>query len=70
MLEKQRHKLLLDILDEQQFASVSNLSDQLNASEATIRRDITKLSKQGQLRKIRGGAEESSLLLMAAAQPI
>lgn len=57
MLEKQRHKLLLDILDEQQFASVSNLSNQLNASEATIRRDITKLSKQGQLRKIRGGAE-------------
>lgn len=57
MLEKQRHKLLLDILDEQQFASVSSLSDQLNASEATIRRDITKLSKQGQLRKIRGGAE-------------
>lgn len=57
MLEKQRHKLLLDILDEQQFASVGNLSEQLNASEATIRRDITKLSKQGQLRKIRGGAE-------------
>lgn len=57
MLEKQRHKLLLDILDEQQFVSVSDLSAQLNASEATIRRDITKLSKQGQLRKIRGGAE-------------
>lgn len=57
MLEKQRHKLLLDILDEQQFVSVNDLSTQLNASEATIRRDITKLSKQGQLRKIRGGAE-------------
>ncbi len=57
MLEKQRHQLLLDILDEQQFASVNDLSTQLNASEATIRRDITKLSKQEQLRKIRGGAE-------------
>ena len=57
MLEKQRHKLLLDILDEQQFVSVNDLSTQLNASEATIRRDITKLSNQGQLRKIRGGAE-------------
>ncbi|MCP8898258.1 DeoR/GlpR family DNA-binding transcription regulator [Gilvimarinus xylanilyticus] len=57
MLEKQRHQLLLDILDEQQFASVNDLSSQLNASEATIRRDITKLAKQDQLRKIRGGAE-------------
>lgn len=57
MLEKQRHKLLLDILDEQQFVGVNDLATELNASEATIRRDINKLSKQGQLRKIRGGAE-------------
>ncbi|MBL4826141.1 MAG: DeoR/GlpR transcriptional regulator [Spongiibacteraceae bacterium] len=57
MLENQRHQLILDILDENQFASVRNLSSQLNASEATIRRDITKLSVLNQLQKIRGGAE-------------
>ncbi|MEJ2443707.1 MAG: DeoR/GlpR family DNA-binding transcription regulator [Exilibacterium sp.] len=57
MLEKQRHQLILDILDEQQFASVGSLSTQLNTSEATIRRDITKLSQMALLRKIRGGAE-------------
>lgn len=57
MLEKQRHQLLLDFLAEKQFASVPELSEQLNSSEATIRRDITKLSKQEKLRKIRGGAE-------------
>jgi len=57
VLEKQRHQLILDILDEQQFASVRSLSTQLNASEATIRRDLTKMAGEGQLRKIRGGAE-------------
>lgn len=57
MLEKQRQQLILDILDEHRFASVRTLSDQLNSSEATIRRDITKLAKQEKLRKIRGGAE-------------
>ncbi len=57
MLEKQRHQLILAILDEQQFASVGSLSTQLNTSEATIRRDITKLSQMALLKKIRGGAE-------------
>jgi len=57
MLEKQRHQLILDILAEEQFASVSVLSTQLGASEATIRRDITKMAASGELNKIRGGAE-------------
>ncbi len=57
MLEKQRQQLILDILDEKQFASVRSLSPQLGASEATIRRDITKMAAWGQLKKIRGGAE-------------
>jgi DeoR family ulaG and ulaABCDEF operon transcriptional repressor len=57
MLEKQRQQLILDILAEQQFASVRALSSQLSASEATIRRDITKMAANGLLNKIRGGAE-------------
>lgn len=57
MLEKQRHKLMLDILREQHYASAKSLSEQLNASEATIRRDISKLAEQNLLHKIRGGAE-------------
>lgn len=57
MLERQRHQLLLEILDEQQFASVTDLTIQLNSSEATIRRDLIKLNKEGRLEKIRGGAQ-------------
>jgi len=57
MLEKQRHQLILDILDEDKFASVHVFCKKLNSSEATIRRDLNKMSKQGVLKKIRGGAE-------------
>lgn len=57
MLEKQRHQLILDILDDHRFASVRTLATQLNSSEATIRRDLTKMAQLKQLKKIRGGAE-------------
>ncbi|MCM2680700.1 DeoR/GlpR family DNA-binding transcription regulator [Echinimonas agarilytica] len=57
MLEKHRQQLIKNILDQQQFASVKNLTEKLNASEATIRRDIRKLSLNGEIKKIRGGAE-------------
>ena len=57
MLEKHRQQLIKDILAQQQFASVRNLTEKLNASEATIRRDIIKMSKRGEISKIRGGAE-------------
>lgn len=57
MLEKHRQQLIIEILEHSQFASVRSLTQQLNASEATIRRDITKMSKRGEITKIRGGAE-------------
>ncbi len=57
MLEKQRQQLILDILAEQRFAGVRSLASDLGASEATIRRDITKMAALGLLNKIRGGAE-------------
>ncbi len=57
MLEKQRQQLILDILDEQQFVHVKSLSEQLDSSEATIRRDLLKLSQQNKIKKIRGGAQ-------------
>ena len=57
MLEKQRQQLILDILAEQRFASVRFLASELGASEATLRRDITKMAARGLLNTIRGGAE-------------
>jgi DeoR family transcriptional regulator, ulaG and ulaABCDEF operon transcriptional repressor len=57
MLEKQRQQLIIDYLEEAKFASVPVLRDQLNSSEATIRRDLNKLAAARKIKKIRGGAE-------------
>ncbi len=57
MLEIQRQHLILDILKEKSFAKVSFLCEHLNSSPATIRRDLTKLHRQGKLEKVRGGAQ-------------
>ena len=57
MLEQQRHRLILDLLDEKQFVRLQELTETLNASAATIRRDINKLADEGLLTKIHGGAQ-------------
>lgn len=57
MLEKQRHHLIVNIVDTDGFASVHSLCAKLNASEATIRRDLMKLAKAEKIEKIRGGAQ-------------
>ena len=59
MLEKHRQQLIKEIVDELSFVSVKVLTKRLNSSEATIRRDLTKMAKRGDIVKIRGGAETS-----------
>jgi len=57
VLERERHNLILKLIDERSIVSVADLLDLLGASEATIRRDINTLSERGDVRRIRGGAE-------------
>lgn len=57
MLERQRQQLILDFLKQKRFASVRTLCAKLNTSEATIRRDLLKMAKNKNIKKIRGGAE-------------
>lgn len=57
MLERQRHRLILDLLEEQRFVRLQELTEALDASAATIRRDINKLADEGKLDKIHGGAQ-------------
>ncbi|MFO7304076.1 MAG: DeoR/GlpR family DNA-binding transcription regulator [Gammaproteobacteria bacterium] len=57
MLERERHNLILKLVEERSIVAVSDLLELLGASEATIRRDINTLAERGQLRRIRGGAE-------------
>lgn len=56
MLAEERFALILDLLAEKRTATVQELCEALNASESTIRRDLTELDRQGRLNKVHGGA--------------
>lgn len=57
MLEAERHRLITKLLHERSVVSVGELVELLEASEATVRRDINALAERGEIRRIRGGAE-------------
>ncbi len=57
MLERERHHVILKLLEERSFVGVAELLELLDASEATIRRDINALAERGEIKRIRGGAE-------------
>ena len=56
MLTEQRYEIILGLLREKKSVTVTELKDILNASESTVRRDITALYKAGKLTRVFGGA--------------
>ena len=56
MLTEQRHEIILRLLEEKKSITVTELKELLDASESTVRRDITALDKAGKLTKVFGGA--------------
>ena len=56
MLTEQRYAKILKLLDQQNSVTVAELTRLLDASESTVRRDITALDKAGRLTKVFGGA--------------
>jgi len=56
MHETQRDRAILRVLAERDVVSVHVLTEQLGISEATIRRDLKRLSDAGRLQRVRGGA--------------
>lgn len=46
-----------NLLRERGVLSVNQITDLLNTSPATARRDIVRLDQEGKLRKVRNGAE-------------
>lgn len=55
MNEPERWKKIVEILNKRQFATVKDLTEILDSSPATIRRDIAKLHESGEVRKVFGG---------------
>ena len=57
MHERERHRIILSLVQERPVATIQDLMELTGASEATTRRDIAALHVQGRLRRVRGGAE-------------
>lgn len=64
MLTAEREQCILDLLKRSDALTVSALSEQLEVSEATIRRDLQSLHERGLLERVHGGAT-----LKAVGQP-
>ncbi|NVD99184.1 MULTISPECIES: DeoR/GlpR family DNA-binding transcription regulator [unclassified Massilia] len=60
MLTRQRKELLLQILKQDGQIVAKTLSERLNLSEDTIRRDLRELAKEGLLERVHGGALPAS----------
>ena len=56
MLTEERYQLILQLLNERNAVTVSELSEYLKISESTIRRDLNSLAEMGKLNKVFGGA--------------
>lgn len=56
MLEMERLESILRLLKQKQTASVKVLAERLYTSEATVRRDLNELERQGFIKRVHGGA--------------
>ena len=56
MLKEERFRFVLERLSEDKTVTLKDLSQLLNVSEYTVRRDLRELSEQGLLKAVRGGA--------------
>ena len=56
MLTEERYRIILRRLAQSGSVTVTELADQLSASESTIRRDLNALDALGKLTKVHGGA--------------
>ena len=56
MLSEERHSIIVELVNSRGSVKLSELCEELDASESTIRRDLNVLSKRGIITKVHGGA--------------
>ena len=69
MLAEQRARTILQFVSQRQTVSVADLCSLTGASEATIRRDLNALARQGKLNKVHGGATSLEAEEFLAREP-
>ncbi len=60
MIAEERWARIVELVDAHGVQTVTQLMEELDTSESTIRRDLIHLGKQGRLRKVHGGAARIS----------
>ncbi|MGL4624182.1 MAG: DeoR family transcriptional regulator, partial [Culicoidibacterales bacterium] len=55
MIAKQRHHIILTLLETNDYLSIQEVATATASSEATARRDLLKLEADGQLERLHGG---------------
>lgn len=56
MLAEERKNVIVEIINKKGAVKVSDLSKQLNTTDATVRRDLEELQKERKIRRTHGGA--------------
>lgn len=56
MLTPERHRIILELLMQQEVVKIQDIVDLTEASESTIRRDLTQLEQSKLLKRVHGGA--------------
>ncbi|UKS64434.1 DeoR/GlpR family DNA-binding transcription regulator [Rossellomorea marisflavi] len=56
MLTDERHRIILDLLKDKETIKIHEIVDMTDASESTIRRDLTQLEQEKFLKRVHGGA--------------
>lgn len=69
MLTNERQEMIINLLVEKQTIKIQDIVEATNASESTIRRDLTELENQHKLERIHGGATVSERKLQELSIP-
>lgn len=67
MLKQERQQIILDLLEQRKIIKISDLTNVIDVTEMTIRRDLKELEKANLLTRIHGGAklsEDNDVLLI------
>ena len=67
MLNEERKRIILDITNERKSITIVELMEILDASESTVRRDLSDMDKKGLLKKVHGGAISLNIAKYAAS---
>lgn len=69
MLTSERHQLILQMVKEQGVVKIQDLVDATQASESTIRRDLTVLEEERFLKRVHGGAAKLHGMTIEPSMP-